>query len=281
MTDEIQLQQKDTKGKMLVDQAVFSIFNIFLQSGSSISAAQAAVAISKLAPEPSGDKKTLEDGFFFGLWRSIIGVAEQIPYDHPGQDKLVKVMRELTLLPDSGISVWESRLWTDLPVLGAAFREHLNGPGHSDVKEEQAQIDQAWVRFHAFSAKLMGAGVVHFENQPIWMLRQALEEDINPANSSAVDRDLTTAAMYVEFSGPILVEALAANPNPVLSDELRRLLRGGSLYKGAPGLTLERWSFWAKRFTEAAENTATKEAKDISLRAAKLMGVWSEARLKK
>ncbi|KAI1388621.1 uncharacterized protein F4822DRAFT_403373 [Hypoxylon trugodes] len=279
MAVRIELKQIDLKGKKIVDESVFNILNDYLQLGSSTSTSQAAIAISKLAPEPSGEEKTLSDEFFFGLWKSIIGVAEQIPPDHFAQDKLVGVLRELTLLPDSGVTVWGARLWTDLPVLGAVFREHLNGPGHSADEEEQGQIDLAWIRFHAFSAKLIGAGVVHFENQPIWMLREALEEQKNPVKSSALDRDLITAAMYIEFSGPVLVEALAANPEPELSDELRRILKAGTLFSGGSGLRLDRWSYWTKRFREEAEKTKSEKAKAIALRTARLMEVWTNARL--
>lgn len=126
----------------------------------------------------------------------------------------------------------------------------------------------------------MGAGVVHFENQPIWMLREALEEEKNPPKSRALDRDLMTAAMYIEYSGPVLVEALAGNPEPELSDDLRRMLKGGSLFQGGPGLRLERWLFWMKRFREEAQKTSTEEAKDMALRAARLIQVWYETRLR-
>ncbi|KAI1381671.1 hypothetical protein F4677DRAFT_403884 [Hypoxylon crocopeplum] len=268
------------KGDELIDQAVLKIFGDYLDLRSPMSAAQAAIAISRLAPQPSGDEKILGDEFFFKLWRTIIDVAEQLPHDDPAQDKVVMVMRELTLLPDTGITVWNSRLWVDLPVLGAVFREHLNGPSKAATEEDQVWIDRAWVRFHAFSSKLIGTGVVHFENQPIWMLREALEEEKNPPKSNALDRDLMTAAMYIEYAGPVLVEALAANPNPDLSDELRRVLRGGSLFKGGSGLRLDRWLFWTERFLEEAEKASTEEAKKLALHAARLMEIWTEKRLK-
>ncbi|KAK6955718.1 hypothetical protein Daesc_003361 [Daldinia eschscholtzii] len=280
MAGKIELQQQNIKGGILSDEAIFNTLNDYLQLDSSVSATQVATAISKLAPDPENGSKTLGDGFFFSLWKDLISIAEQIPYGHFAQDKLVKVLRELTLLPDTGITVGESRLWIDLPYLGAAFREYLNGPARSKVKEEQLRIDQAWIRFHAFSARLMGAGVIHWQNQPIWMLRDALEEEKNSPKSSDLDRDLVTAAMYIEFSGPVLVEALAANPAPELSNENRRLLKGGSLFHGEPGLRLDRWSFWTRRFKEEAEKTSTEEARGIALRVARLMEVWSETRLK-
>ncbi|KAI0130752.1 hypothetical protein F4814DRAFT_403558 [Daldinia grandis] len=279
MASKVELRRKYIKGDVLVEEAVFNILNDYLQLDSSVSAAQVAATISKLPPEPKSDSRTLDDGFFFDLWRGIISIAEQIPYEHAAQDKLVKLMRELTLLSDTGITVWESRLWTDLPVLAAAFREYLNGPAQSKIKEEQLRIDQAWIRFHAFSARLMGVGVIHFANQPIWMLRDALEEEKNPPRSSALDRDLISAAVYIEFFGPVMVERLATDSDPKLSNEDRRLLKGGSLFHGESGLRLDRWSFWTRRFREEAEKTSTKEAKDIALRAARLMEVWSETRL--
>ncbi|XXG96908.1 hypothetical protein Hte_003199 [Hypoxylon texense] len=282
MTDGIELQQRGYDGDVLIQEDVFDILNAYLQPGSSVSAAQTAAAISRLAPEPSEGQPMIEvdDGFFFGLWENLIWVAEQIPHDHPAQDKLVRAVRELTLLPKPGTTVWESSLWADLPVLSLVFREYLNGPDQSASDEGQAQINQAWVRFHAFSARLMGAGVVHFMNQPVWMLREALEER-HPAESTTLARVLTTAAMYIEYAGPVLVESLAADPEPELSDESRRVLRGGSLFRGEPGLRPERWAFWIKRFNEEAQNTSSEEAKEASIRAARLMQVWSEKRLKK
>lgn len=157
-------------------------------------------------------------------------------------------------------------------------REYLNGPRQSAVEEEQARIYESWIRFHAFCAKLMGAGVIYYINQPIWMLRAALEEEHAP-RSAEWDCSLATAAMYVEYAGPILVESLAANPKPDLSDELRRIFRPGSLFRGGSGLVPERWAFWIKRFNEEAENANTEEAKETALRAARLMQVWAEKRL--
>lgn len=109
MADGIELQQKYQDGEALIQENVFDIFNDYLRPGSSVSAAQTATAISQLAPKPSEGETTLDvdDGFFFGLWESVIGVAEQIPHDHPAQDKLVRAVRELSLLPKSGTTAWE------------------------------------------------------------------------------------------------------------------------------------------------------------------------------
>lgn len=175
------------------------------------------------------------------------------------------------------------RLWADLPVLGAVFREHLNGPKTSKQEEEQAEIDKEWVRFHAFSAKLIGAGVVNYTNQVIWMLRTALEEDSGTKAPSARDRDLITAAVYIEYAGPLLAESVIRTPSPTLSQEDERLLRGGSLYAaggGKAGLRSDRWLFWLKRFREEAEKATSDEARSLAFRSSRLMEIWVEKRLK-
>lgn len=181
---------------------------------------------------------------------------------------------------DYSTKVSKNRLWTDLPVLGAAFREHLNGPGTSKQEEEQAQIDKEWVRFHAFSARLIGAGIIDYTNQVVWMLRDALEENTDAKAPSALDRDLATAAMYIEYAGPILAESIIRTPDPSISKEDERLLRAGPLYGGKAGLRSDRWLFWLKRFREEAGKATADEAKSLALRSSRLMEIWVERRLK-
>ncbi|RYO79241.1 hypothetical protein DL764_010039 [Monosporascus ibericus] len=273
------LKQTDAQGTAHISANVFKIFNDYMAPESSATAAQAAAAVSKLLPDPADGSNTLDDGFFFTLWNDIINIAVQIPHDHPAMDKLVKVMRELTLLPDTGLRVWDSRLWTDLPVLGAAFRERLNGPGTSKKEEEQAVLYREWVRFHAFSAKLIGAGVINYTNQAVWMLRDALEEDTSAKAPNALNRDLVAASMYIEYAGPILAESIVRTPDPTLSKEDERPLRAGPLYDGKAGLRSDRWLFWLKRFREQAEKATTDEARSLALRSSRLMEIWVEKRL--
>ncbi|KAI5864382.1 hypothetical protein GGS23DRAFT_596014 [Durotheca rogersii] len=286
MARQLELRANDAKGHTLVGLEVLGIFAPYLRPDSTASAASAASAISSFTLAQTDSGRSLDDGFLFGLWDSVVGVAEQVPHDHPAQDRVVSVLRELTLLPDTGVAVWDARLWADLPVLGAALRERLNGREPSADAAEQARADVAWVRFHAFSARLVGAGVARLENQAIWMLRDALEEEGDaaaPATATAttLNRDLAAAAVYIEYAGPILVEALAAGPPPPLTDERRRVLRGGSLLRGVAGLTRDRWDFWRRRFREQAPKATSEEARAMALRAARLMDVWSETRLQR
>lgn len=112
MASSFTLRQKDAKGGERISGEVFNIFNYYLKTTTTTTttAAEIAIAVSELVPKPADGSKKLDDGFFFSLWKDVIRVAEQIPHDHPAMDKLVKFMRELTLLPDTGLQVWDVSL---------------------------------------------------------------------------------------------------------------------------------------------------------------------------
>ena len=135
------------------------------------------------------------------------------------------------------------------------------------------------MRFHAFAARLIGAGIIGYTNQVVWMLRDALEEDTSKKAPGALDRDLTTAAMYIEYAGPLLAEAIIRTPDPSLSKEDERLLRAGALYSGKAGLQSDRWLFWLNRFREEADRATGHDAKSLALRSSRLMQIWVERRL--
>ena len=73
------------------------------------------------------------ESFLFEMWGVVISVAEQIPWDHPEQVRLVKFIRTLKDLPGQTtvqMDTWgELAIWSDLPLLGLAMTEH--GPGMS------------------------------------------------------------------------------------------------------------------------------------------------------
>lgn len=103
MVQNLNLKQKGPGGKEFVSDGFFKIMDGYLQPSTATSAADAARAASELAPK---SEEGMED-FLWTFWRDFIGVAEQIPYDHPAQDQLARVVRELSLLPDAGIKVWD------------------------------------------------------------------------------------------------------------------------------------------------------------------------------
>ncbi|KAI1337629.1 hypothetical protein F5Y15DRAFT_417772 [Xylariaceae sp. FL0016] len=254
--------------------SIFSILNEYISPTSSTTAPKAVAAFT------GRDDRTYDEAFMWEFWKNIISVAEQLPHDHPAQDKVVAFVRELTLVPDTGVKVWDQRVWTDLPILNAAIREHLNEPRVPDDAEERKQLTKRRVNFFAFEARLLHAGIYFSENTPVWMLRAALEEEGITSKESAGDgpfeRALMIAAVYIEYAGPTLVRLLEVNSEQALDERQKRMLRGGELFKGPSGLSGDRWAFWTTRFGELGEK-ATGEARDMAVRAARLMEVWSRA----
>ncbi|KAI8634297.1 hypothetical protein F5Y19DRAFT_207833 [Xylariaceae sp. FL1651] len=269
----LQQVQEDPKRK-----DIFGILNDYIQPDSSTPASQAASSYSQSV-------KPQDEGFFWDFWDQIFSVAEQLPHDNPAQDKLVAFLRELTLVPGTGDKVWGARVWTDLPLLGAAIREHLDQPSppSNEDDEQSAHNNEAWISFHAFVARLLHAGISPgSETTAIWMLRAALEQqDAKPTdgNGRAFDRDLATAAVYIEYAGATLVQALALQPEPQLDEAQQRALKGGALWKGKSGLTAERWAFWGRRFRDQAESATGRDAKALAGHAARLIEVWGTTRL--
>ncbi|KAH9896191.1 hypothetical protein F4778DRAFT_258396 [Xylariomycetidae sp. FL2044] len=241
----------------------------YLEKGTSATAPEAASAFAQLGPRATGDSKDVGDKELWGLWDEVLRAAESVAPDDPAQEKLVRFVRAVMLLPDTGYRVWDTTLWSGLPVLGAVIRERLNG---------SAKSDESWVSLHAFIARLLGAAVQSEATVTIWMLRDALETKKEP-KTTTLDRDLMVAAVHIEYAGAVLVERLVASPNPQLEGPEARSLRGGELWQGGPGLRQDRWTFWARRFKEEAENTTSEEAKQMTLRAAGLMDVWNKTRL--
>jgi hypothetical protein len=103
MASHITIQQKAADGTQLVTSKFAAILEPYLQPTASTTAAEVAQAASKLAPT---SENGLED-FLWTFWNDFIHTSEQIPYNHPAQDKLVQVVRELSLLPDNGLKVWD------------------------------------------------------------------------------------------------------------------------------------------------------------------------------
>ncbi|KAH8166418.1 hypothetical protein CIB48_g1821 [Xylaria polymorpha] len=218
---------------------IFKILHNHLQPGNTVCISQSAILFTQSV-------KRLDEDFFWGFWDDIFSIAEQIPHSHHGQDTLVAFMRELTLVPETGEKIWEARAWTDLPLLGAAIREHLS---------RELAVDER-VSFHAFVARLLHAGI-----------------------SQDIDRDLMTAAVYIEYAGATLVQKLALQPEPRLDEAQQRMLKGGGLWKGQSGLTVDRWTFWGDRFSKLAEKATRQEAKDLAGHAARLIEVWTQTLL--
>jgi hypothetical protein len=106
MAHIIVLREEGARWGLSVTDAMFRIFQDYLKVSSNLSAADAAREVDRLVPKKQGELRV--GCFLTSIWFDFIAIAEQIPYDHPyGQSRLVDVLRELILLPDTGIRVKE------------------------------------------------------------------------------------------------------------------------------------------------------------------------------
>ena len=119
----------------VINQRIFQILNTYLQPNARLSPANAAQEIDKLFPlnrRREEDKENEEpESFLFEMWDVVISVAEQIPWKHAGQNRLVECIQALRDLPEPKLvrmDNWgELVIWSDLPMLGPVMTERNHG----------------------------------------------------------------------------------------------------------------------------------------------------------
>lgn len=107
MAQEFELQQQPVAGGKAISEDTFQILrDYFGTAGNTAAAARAARAVASRVPKDTDDAV---EGFLWTFWGDVTEAAKQIPHDDPAQDKLVAIVRELRLLPDTGVRVWNVR----------------------------------------------------------------------------------------------------------------------------------------------------------------------------
>jgi hypothetical protein len=120
----------------------------------------------------------------------------------------------------------------------------------------------------SFVARTWTAGIFNGTNFAIWVLRDGLEEDYD--RGEYYSEYVSAAAMWILCSGQLLFDEILQFPKETGEFE-EKAWKGGPLYHG-PIIGLERWKFWQKAFTAAAESSnANHECKTNALKAANLM----------
>ncbi|CAI7633617.1 unnamed protein product [Penicillium glandicola] len=112
-TLNIRLASLEDDDPWVVEQKYFMILNDSLQPDSQVSPAEAAAGISKLTPmnrEANGEEAEEPESWCLEFWATINEIVKQIPHDHPSQDKMVEIIKELKALP--GVEVFLSKTAT-------------------------------------------------------------------------------------------------------------------------------------------------------------------------
>ncbi|KAF8189033.1 hypothetical protein BJ912DRAFT_385377 [Pholiota molesta] len=253
-----------------VERKVFSILDAYLQPSSAISATTAAEAIATLFPPGSVDYDPL-----LHLWDLFIAVVEQIPWQHPSQDRLVALIKTLRDLPDpTTITIVDwgngpTKLWTDLPVLGHVLTDNIETHGIiiNDDSDHQKQSRIRDINFQAFAARLTTEGVIDISKLAVFRLRDVLEQDpdhyIEGYNEVGphLDTGILPANVWITLASNLIFGFCKANGEGAS----RNHMPGGKHWKGSVGFSVERWEFWKQRLDEIAINDeASEETRGIA-----------------
>ncbi|OJJ46433.1 hypothetical protein ASPZODRAFT_142250 [Penicilliopsis zonata CBS 506.65] len=266
----LRLKSLEDDDPWIVEQKNFAIRKDFLQPDSYISPADAAFQINELTPmkrEAQGEEDVEHpESYMWEIWGFFIEISKQIPHDHPSQDKLVSLIKELTLLPSVEVEIWgpsdcvlqkKLRVWADLPLMGAAWTEAWDEP--SDYDDSYEAFKQG-INWHAFSARLLQSGLTRWFMYAVRIFRLASEEEPYRKKDTWEYR-ICAAAQWIEHSRQAIFQKLDSEFS---TKELNQMAEG-PLYKGKEGMSHERWDFWEAEFRafggeragEVSEETAS------------------------
>ncbi|KAJ5714259.1 uncharacterized protein N7483_011440 [Penicillium malachiteum] len=266
-TLNFRLKSQEDDDPWLIEQNNFAIINDFLQPASHMSLTEAAFQINELTPikrEAWGEEDVEEpESYLREIWVFFTIICKQIPYQHPSQEKLVSLIRELTLLPSEEFNGWETakaRIWADLPFIGVCWWDEWDGTSDSCAFDPTEQ----GINFFALSARLLQSG---FTGLPNWLthstterwisfaiiaLRYAFEERLShemyrTREWETQDYQICAAAQWIEHSREIIfqkaeLEFLTREPEePTKTADL-------PLYKWEGIVSRELWDYWEAGF---------------------------------
>lgn len=84
---------------------VFQLLQEYLQPSITTPPAAVADEINNIATALQTEKSDIEQ-FLWETWKTFIGLAKQVPHDHPSVDRLVAVVGALTELAPTTIQIW-------------------------------------------------------------------------------------------------------------------------------------------------------------------------------
>jgi hypothetical protein len=120
-------------------------------------------------------------------------------------------------------------------------------------------------------ARIVGQELLSWDTLIIWMLRDALEDDL-PQEQIVRDCYISVVSEWITHAGQTIYRQLS---DKELSEQQKRVTRGGKLYHGKAGLCIERWEFWKQRVGEISTLVST-ELQPVALDAAQRMGEIEE-----
>lgn len=238
-----------------------------------ISVQQAAKVMTDMLPDDEQRASRKADVGHFGAFLCL--TAEQIPFRHPAQTRLVQLIQHLALSPKlSGQTEVDGYL---LNYTMADFQQQLREALHpyfeDDAKDIAAEYRRA-LNISAFLARLTQCGFLSYSPFSIWTMRACLEEPV--PHPETLDYSVSSAALWIILAGQTLytqvVEAPPHSPPPPPSNNTGSMYAPGKLYHG-PEFGAARWRFWNRAFESAAvdRKDSSDECRRLARTAAGLM----------
>ncbi|KAK0719300.1 hypothetical protein B0H67DRAFT_572852 [Lasiosphaeris hirsuta] len=228
--------------------------------GTASTSSAAAVSIDSLSPATQASTEV----FLMELWELLISLVSSVPYNHPVQDTIVAFLQELRLRARGTVAVWgaRERLWRDLPLLSGFVREAWIDP--ESIQDEDAECINfndryEWINFNAFVARVTNLGLT---NWTVWGMigiragleggapeSSSVEKGIEKGMEKGIEKDfpeysipeykLIVASHWILLAGkPIFRDAFRAD---TLDSRELKMTAPGPLYRGKPGLCMDRW----------------------------------------
>lgn len=144
------------------------LLNDYLQPSSTIVALEAAQRLDSLFPthrsdedQPEGEPREPPESFLLHLWPLILYTAAQIPHDHPSQERLAELVKNLRGLvsktPVVYIDGCETKLWGDLPSMFWIIWEEIERKSLFYISAQKSNVvirdAHLWRRIQAKMAK--------------------------------------------------------------------------------------------------------------------------------
>ncbi|CRG86319.1 hypothetical protein PISL3812_03324 [Talaromyces islandicus] len=258
--DETDPTLKEVHGRYS-DWKAFGILTRYLEPGSDLSDEQATELLYDILPSPDNKKLSGQPDM---LGCVLLDIAKQIPYHHPSQIRLLNLFKRLGKTDKMTLHFsheeYKYSYYNTMHFLKITLREWF--PWSDEVN------------FCAFVARLSTTEILNYFdglNYAIWTMRDNLEEEHNDGEYS--NDAISSSAMWIICAGQWLFNELVQFPRNINDEYYESAWKVGPLYQG-PIIGLERWKFWQKAFTVAAESSnANDECKKNALKAANLMEV--------
>lgn len=221
-------------------------------------AAEAAASeLDGLYPASSADVEE----YLWEMWTLLQRVAKKISASDARQQHLVNIVAKLKAKDRETVQLWgnESKVWSDLPMLGPTMREAWNGRPPLNGTGQDASAVAEWVSLNSFAARILGASLQQWDNLAIWELRASLEEEA--VSPTARDAQLATSSQWFIHAGKVLHDL--SQKAGELDDATARSLKTGKLLDAKPGFSQERWTFWREKLAELGEQTEDKKLKKM------------------